>query len=197
MELHRKRRGVLGVRPWSGFTLPVFLLLVMAATFLLTACGSTGALAESLIQQGDPLGAKVGDEAIDFTLPTANGKEVSLHQFDGRPVVLYFWASWCGTCTFDLPDLAAFAAREVVNELVVITVNIGEKPEFVQRYVEDTVGTEYEFVVASDASLSTFRQYRILSFPTTFFVDRDGVIRSMRVGRVNDDILSERVESIQ
>ncbi len=187
----------MGVRRWCGFTLPLFLLLALAATSFLTACSSARGLTESLIQQGDPMGAKVGDEAIDFTLPTPGGKEVSLHQFNGNPVVLYFWASWCGTCTFDLPDLAAFAAREADNELIVITVNIGEKPEFVERYVQDTVGTDYEFIVASDTSLATFRQYRILSFPTTFFVDKDGVIRSMRVGRVNEDILSDRAESIR
>lgn len=197
MEWYRGKRNVLGVRLWSGFTLPVFLLLAMAVTLLLTACGSVHDLTESLIQQGDPYGAKVGDEAIDFTLPTPGGKEVSLHQFKGNPVVIYFWASWCGTCTFDLPDLAAMANREADNELVVITVNIGEEPEFVERYVQDAVGSEYKFVVASDTSLNTFYQYRILSFPTTFFVGRDGVIRSMRVGRISENILTERIQAIQ
>ncbi len=52
-------------------------------------------------------------------------------------------------------------------------------------------------LVASDASLNIFRQYRILSFPTTFFVGRDGVIRSMRIGRINEDILTERIQAIQ
>lgn len=86
MELYRKKRSVLKARPWSGFTLPLFLLLAMAATLLLAACGSTHDLAESLMEKGDPLGAKVGDAAIDFTLPTPDGQEVSLHQFKGQPV---------------------------------------------------------------------------------------------------------------
>jgi len=182
-------------RWWNGFGR--FLLVTTAAVLFLSACGGTHELAETLIQEGDPLGAKVGDKAIDFTLPTPDGRGVSLEQYKGSPVVLYFWASWCGTCTFDLPDLEDAANWGADEDLVIITVNIGEQIEFVKGFVEETVGDDYRFIVASDTTLATFRQYRILSFPTTFFVDANGIIRDMRIGRINEKILAEKIQGIQ
>lgn len=189
MESYKANLRALGTRLRRRSASSKIVLLALMVTFFFAACGA-------LTEKGDPYGIKVGDKAVDFTLPTPTDSVVSLGQFDGQPIVLYFWASWCGTCTFDLPDLATVANREADNGLVTITVNVGEEPEFVERYVEDQVGQDYRFVVASDTSLDTFRQYRILSFPTTFFVGRDGVIQSMRVGRISEGLLTERIREL-
>ncbi|MCZ7574272.1 MAG: TlpA family protein disulfide reductase [Ardenticatenaceae bacterium] len=165
-------------------------------TLFLVACGSPADAATSLIQKGDPYGAKVGDLAPTFTLPTARGETVALENFRGRPVLLYFWASWCGSCTYDLPDIEKVTRQEAANDLVILTVNVGQKPEFVERYVRETV-PDYSFIAATDTTLETFRRYRILSFPSSFFVDRQGTIRDMRVGRLSEKTIYEHLASIQ
>lgn len=172
---------------WGG----LFILIL-----LLAACGSAADAATALIQKGDPYGAKVGDLAPAFTLPTTRGETVTLENFRGQPVLLYFWASWCGSCTYDLPDIEKVTRQEAANDLVVLTVNIGEKPEFVEQYVRETV-PDYSFIAATDTTLETFRRYRILSFPSSFFVDRQGMIRDMRVGRLSEKTIYEHLDSIR
>lgn len=159
---------------------------VLAAVTVLAACGSAG----------DSGGAKEGDHAPDFTLPSTTGRQVSLSEFEGGPVMVYFWASWCGSCTFDLADIERVASREAERGLTTITVNIGEEPGYVESFVRAEV-PDYSFIVATDASLDTFRTYRILSFPTTFFIDRDGVIQSVRMGRLTEGTMVDRLPKIQ
>ncbi|MCZ7574254.1 MAG: TlpA family protein disulfide reductase [Ardenticatenaceae bacterium] len=165
-------------------------------TLLLAACGPAADAATSLIQKGDPAGAKVGDAAPTFSLPTTQGETVTLEGFRGRPVILYFWASWCGSCTYDLPDIEQVTRQEAASGLVILTVNIGEKAEFVEQYVRGTV-PDYTFIAATDTTLETFRRYRILSFPSAFFVDRQGMIRDMRVGRLSGKTIYEHLDSIR
>jgi peroxiredoxin len=162
------------------------LFAALAAVAVLAACGSAG----------DSGGAKEGDRAPDFTLPSTTGRQVSLSQFEGGPVMLYFWASWCGSCTFDLADIERAASREAERGLTTITVNIGEEPGYVEGFVRAEV-PDYSFIVATDTSLDTFRTYRILSFPTTFFIDSDGVIRSVRTGRLSAGAIADRLPTIQ
>ncbi|MDE3075372.1 MAG: TlpA family protein disulfide reductase [Chloroflexota bacterium] len=176
-------------RPLAG-------LVAVAVAALLAGCGAGSRLTTSVIQRANPNAAKVGEQAPDFALPTPQGGEVSLSQFRGRPVVLYFWASWCGFCTYDLPDIAAVANRQPPGGPVIITVNVGEKPQFVERYVQDKVGRDYRFLVVGDTSLVTFRRYWILTFPTTFFVGRDGVIRDMNAGRLYENVLIQKLQHI-
>lgn len=176
-----------GSAVWGG----LFILIL-----LLAACGPATDAATSLIQKGDPHGAKVGDPAPDFTLPTTQGETVTLDSFRGQPVVLYFWASWCGTCTYDLPDIEKVTRQEVANDLVILTVNIGEEPQYVEQYVRETV-PDYSFIAATDTTLETFRRYRILSFPSTFFVDPEGMIRDMRVGRLSERTIYDRLDSVR
>ncbi len=166
-------------------TSPVLLALAGLALWL-TACSSTPT---------DPYGAGVGDTAPPFNVTSVAGAPLSLDNYSGQPVLVYFWASWCGTCTFDLPDIDEVAAAQIGSDLVTLTVNVGEEPEYVEKYVRDAVG-DYNFVVTTDLTLETFRRYRILSFPSTFFIGRDGVIRRIIMGRVTQETLSDGLDTI-
>ena len=140
----------------------------------------------------DPFGAKVGDRAPDFSLPTPDNAGVTLSDYQGTPVMVYFWATWCGSCTFDLPDINAAAEETDDADLKVITVNIGEQTEKVQEFVLETV-PDYSFTVATDPDADTFRDYRVLSIPITFFIDADGIIRHIKAGRVSRKNIDEGV----
>jgi thiol-disulfide isomerase/thioredoxin len=165
---------------------PLAALLFGGLALWLTACSNPPT---------DPYGASVGDTAPPFNVTSVAGAPVSLDKFDGQPMLVYFWASWCGTCTFDLPDIDGVAAAQIGSDLVTLTVNVGEEPEYVEKYVRDAVG-DYNFVVTTDLTLETFRRYRILSFPSTFFIGRDGVIRRIIMGRVTQETLSAGLDTI-
>jgi thiol-disulfide isomerase/thioredoxin len=167
----------------------VGLLLAALVTVVPAACGN-------LTEVADPLGANIGDRAPEFRLRAPEGDPVQLSDLDGRPRVIYFWASWCGTCTFELPLMDRFAAENAGKDLVVMTVNVGKDPEFVADYL-DEYAPDYQFVAVVDPLLDTFKTYRILAFPTTFFIGPDGKIEQLKMGRIAEETLREYSGVIQ
>ena len=160
-----------------------WLLAAALATVALAACGN-------LTEVADPLGANIGDRAPEIRLREPDGEPVQLSDFDGRPRVIYFWASWCGTCTFELPLMDRFAVENTGDDLVVLTVNVGEDPEFVADYLAQ-YAPDYQFVAVVDPLLDTFKTYRILAFPTTFFIGPEGKIEQMKMGRIAEETLRD------
>lgn len=165
------------------------LVVAIFAVFFVVACGD-------LTEVADPLGARIGDRAPEFRLRTPGGEPVQLSDYDGRPRVIYFWASWCGSCTFELPLMDEFAAENAADDVVVLTVNVGEEADFVDSYLAE-YAPGYEFVAVVDPLLDTFKTYRILAFPTTFFIGRDGHIEQMKMGRIAEETLDEYSERIR
>ena len=130
-----------------------------------------------------------GGEAPAFELVNLNGGKVALADLRGKPVVLNFWATWCGPCKRELPEFSDYARKhpEVTVLGVVVPNNEGDRlPEIVKRF-----GIAYPVLVADDA---TQRAYQISSFPTTYVLKPDGTIGGMRVGGMNEDMLARMVE---
>ena len=75
-----------------------------------------------------------GEPAPDFTLVSLNGKEVSLSNFRGKFVLVNFWATWCGFCDMEMPDLQKFSNEN--DDIVVLAVNVMEEKNIVQEYID-------------------------------------------------------------
>ena len=131
--------------------------------------------------------------APDFTLQTVEGESLSLSDLKGQAVVLNFWATWCPPCRAEMPELQA--AYEDLGEggLVVLGVNQGEEPAVVQAYL-DELGLTFPVVI--DANFAVSDLYSVNSIPSTFFIDRNGVIRDIVIGQMNTALLRERIKSI-
>jgi peroxiredoxin len=114
----------------------------------------------------------VGEPAPDFTLRTVDGQTVSLSDFRGKPVMVNFWATWCGPCQVEMP-LFRQAYTDHAGELVVLAVDVQEAPEDVRGFVKRNDLT-FPVVLDRDGLVSTL--YRVRGLPTTFFVDRDGIV---------------------
>jgi thiol-disulfide isomerase/thioredoxin len=130
--------------------------------------------------------------APDFTLATLDGATFGLHAAQGKPVVLNFWATWCGPCQRELPTLQA-AAERYGDRVLIIGVDQGEDPQTVQAYV-DQLGLT--FPMPLDAEFEVSGLYNVRGLPTTYFIDAQGVIRQMWLGEMNSITLAEGVAEI-
>lgn len=138
----------------------------------------------------------VGRLAPDFTLPTLDGGEFRLSDQRGTPVVLNFWATWCGPCQRELPAIQR-AAEHYDGVVLFAAVDQGEPIDRVQRFVDD-VGLldPPQIVVPLDGQQIVGERYQVRGLPTTYFIDESGVIRSIWMGEMNSVILAEQIATI-
>ncbi len=135
----------------------------------------------------------VGHPAPPFRLQTAEGESLALEDLAGQPIILNFWASWCLPCRAEMPELQRLHERLSGTGLVVLGVNQGETLPTIVGY-RQAVGVDFPALV--DARLGVSRQYGVNSLPTTFFIDRQGVIRAIFIGAMTDAVLADKLRQI-
>ena len=132
----------------------------------------------------------------DFTVLDQYGNEVRLSDYIGRPIVLNFWATWCGYCKMEMPDFndAAKAYPDVVFLMVNATDGIYETMESAKAYVEKE---GYTFTVLYDTMESAVNAYSVTAFPMTIFIGRDGGIVARGNGMLSRDALEQGIAMIR
>jgi peroxiredoxin len=136
-------------------------------------------LPAALVPAGAEIQAKEGALAPDFLLETLEGDDLRMSSFRGRPVVVNFWATWCTSCREEIPQLAAAYDRFSDDALVIIGVDLQESVAAVRRFA-DEFGMQFPVVIDKDGRVAD--RYRLLGVPTTYFIDRDGLVRSVFTG---------------
>ena len=152
----------------------IIVVLIFSVAFsgvLLSGCTSSGTTSE--------YGPGIGKLAPDFTLNSLDGQEVSLSGLRGKPVLLNFWATWCGPCRIEMPLLQEIYEKWAGKELVLLAVNLHEDPGKVREFVESA---GYSFPVLLATGNEVPLSYNIRNIPATFFIDADGVIRDIKIG---------------
>lgn len=147
-------------------------VMILAAILTATGCSGGSVTGQALAE---------GGIAPDFTLQSLGGKEVSLADFRGKPVVLNFWATWCGPCRQEMPFLQEVSEDLEWTErgLVVLAVNLGEAAAAVREFTD---GNGLTFTVLLDSNHEVGTQYNTRYIPTTYFIDKDGIIRNIKIG---------------
>jgi len=139
---------------------------------------------------------RAGFPAPDFALQTVAGDTVRLSDLRGQVVILNLWASWCGPCRAEMPDLEAVFTRHQSRGLVVLGVNstFQDDPASAAAFALDR-GVTFPILYDLDGAVS--RRYLLRALPTTFFVDRQGVIRSVIIGGpMSPATLTAQVETL-
>ncbi|MEO6398883.1 MAG: TlpA disulfide reductase family protein [Tepidiformaceae bacterium] len=161
-----------------------------------TAFGTPGlgivSLPPELNPSGKPPAAQQGRAAPNFKLRTPEGGELQLSDLRGDFVLLNFWASWCGPCRGETPDLQALYMRSQPNAamagLVILGVNQQEEPEPVRAFVAE-FGLTYP--IALDRSGEVSDAYRVgRGLPMSFLVNPSGVIEQIYYGRLTPEKLA-------
>jgi len=125
----------------------------------------------------------VGNPAPDFQLSDLDGKTVSLSDFQGKPVLLNFWASWCRPCRVEMPHIQQVNEEWADKGLVVLAINTGETPSEVKKFMRDY---ELSLPVLLDTKRVVTEKYEVWSIPTTIFIDKDGIIQAKVIGAFTD-----------
>lgn len=134
--------------------------------------------------------------APDFTVLDIEGEEVSLSDFAGKPVVINFWATWCGYCKAEFPNFQN-AYEEYGDDVVFMMVNVTDgMRETVEKASEFIAENEYTFPVYFDTELAAARTYGATSLPATLFVDAEGNVSAGYLGMLSEEKLTNNIKLI-
>lgn len=136
---------------------------------------------------------RAGEPAPDFTITSPDGQPISLAQFKGRPVWINFWASWCAPCRAEFPEMDAVYRQYQNRGLVLLAISFNERPEDVAGYLERA---RPSFTIGLDPPGLVAGQYRVLGLPTHIFIDAEGIVRDVRVGPMNEELMREKLTTI-
>lgn len=135
-------------------------------------------------------GIGIGNIAPSFTLKDLAGNEVSLEDFRGKKVLLNFWASWCPPCRAEMPDMESYYQKHHRDGYVVLAVNMTtteKNPGDGAAYIKSH---QFTFPVLIDEKGTVRSLYNVISLPTSYFIDSNGIIRD----KVSGPMTAERIE---
>jgi len=158
-------------------TLKIFYCLSLVGALLMAGCSSNRNTSDrtSSIAGIVTSGNQIGNRALDFQLPNLDGQIVSLSSFRGKPVLLNFWATWCGPCRSEMPLLQQINQTWSGKGLIVLEVEIQGKASEVRQFMTDN-NLSLPTILDGGAVTET---YGITVIPASYLVDKDGVIRQI------------------
>jgi peroxiredoxin len=166
---------------------------------LLAACGdepapeTTGPQIEPQVGEGE---VRIGEPAPHFRVQAHDGTILDLREMEGKAVVLNFWATWCGPCRVEMPDLeAAYRThREDGLEIIGVEIQASGSPEQSAAFLRET-GVSFPTVRDETAALE--RAYiRRPAWPTSIFIDREGIVHFVQIGPMDRRFIEQQLDDL-
>lgn len=134
--------------------------------------------------------------APNFTVYDLEGNEVHLTDFFGKPIIVNFWASWCGPCKMEMPDFDA-AYNTYKDDIVFLMVNMTDgSRETVEVASEFIADSGYTFPVYYDTQYSAAITYSVASLPTSYFLNSQGELVAHAKGAIDAETLQRGIDMI-
>ena len=134
--------------------------------------------------------------AIDFTVLNQDKEEVKLSDYFGKPIVLNFWATWCGPCQSELPVFEK-AAKTYGDSVVIMMINLtdGQRETIstVEEFIEEN---EYALPVYYDTTLQAGTIYGASSIPLTYFISSEGEVVKGYMGALSEEVLFSSIDEL-
>ncbi len=167
-----------------------FVLRVTVLVIIALALG--GALISAFMNDDTPV--RVGEPAPDFRLDNVEGDSVRLSDFEGQGVFINFWATWCGPCREEMPDIQA--QYEVFKDqgVEVLAVNIAESELAASRFAERLNLT---FPILLDHDRTVTKQFEVGDIPSSFFIGPEGNVVDKHTGILTEDQIKAYMEKIR
>ena len=134
---------------------------------------------------------KEGDKAPNFVLKTVKGKKRhSLRQFKGRVVLLNLWGSWCRGCKKEMPAFYRLQKAYSKRKFRVLALSIDRKKRTARRFlkrIDKKAHMKTPFIVLHDPKKSVPKKYGAKGMPSTYLIDKKGIVRLAIIGSLTDD----------
>jgi cytochrome c biogenesis protein CcmG/thiol:disulfide interchange protein DsbE len=160
----------------SGLPRSWYIASAIAPLLVLAAWGAL-----LLARPAAPVLARIGEAAPAFVLADLDGNPVRLADLRGRPVIVNFWASWCGPCVDEFPLLKSALAAHQGDQLAVVGIVFGDRSEAARDFMARLGAT---WPAAMDPGDAIATRYGIFGPPDSFFIDRDGVVVGGQLGQL-------------
>ena len=143
-------------------------------------------------------GIEIGKSAPDFTLTKLDGTNVKLSDLKGKKVILNFWATWCGPCQQEMPDMEAFYKEHKENvEILAINYTPSEKGGGVEKVSNFAKEKGITFPILLDKNIDVTTAYKVITIPTSYFIDTKGVIQDKFIGPMTQKEMEKRVAKLK
>ncbi len=175
--------------------LAVTAAIVLGGVYLVNRPTASAAGLQAIALSGPADGAppKIGSLAQDFTATTVEGKKVSLSSYKGQPVWLTFGATWCAACVAEAPDVQSASEKFKAKGVVVLAIFIREDTTTVRDYA-NRVGLTFPKVADPDTRIAS--AYRVYGIPAHFFIDKAGILRSVKTGGLSPEQMAAALTEI-